>query len=205
MAKTKKLPYPQNLFRDIVGKEIPYEITDERVARLWDAINDIGVRSPSIPDIFKRYYIEGESLAVIAEDLDLSGERIRQIKQKGLRMLRHPRRYETFMPPFISLEEAEEWYEARLKELEDYKNELNRIIGKYRDPEPGSRVLEDMDLSVRAYNILHRNGFETAQDIKNALDEDPKIIRNLRHMGYKSYMEIVAKIGELFTEEEIDI
>jgi len=52
-------------------------------------------------------------------------------------------------------------------------------------------TLEDLNLSVRAYTCLKRNGIETVFDI---IRLKPEGLRNVRNLGRKAYMEVVNAI-----------
>ncbi|MFA6861030.1 MAG: DNA-directed RNA polymerase subunit alpha [Bacilli bacterium] len=52
--------------------------------------------------------------------------------------------------------------------------------------------LEDLDLSVRSYNCLKRNGLKTVQDLCNMKESELMTVRNL---GKKSYKEILDKLA----------
>ena len=54
--------------------------------------------------------------------------------------------------------------------------------------------LEEMDLSVRAYNVLKRAGLKTAQDIAEL---DYTQILRIRNIGKHTYDEIVSKMEAL--------
>lgn len=54
--------------------------------------------------------------------------------------------------------------------------------------------LEELDLSVRSYNCLKRNGLKTVQDLCNMKESELMTVRNL---GKKSYKEILDKLAEI--------
>lgn len=54
-----------------------------------------------------------------------------------------------------------------------------------------SMTLEDLDLSVRSYNCLKRNGLKTVQELCNMKESELMTVRNL---GKKSYKEILEKL-----------
>jgi len=54
--------------------------------------------------------------------------------------------------------------------------------------------IEDLDLSVRAYNCLKRHGVETVQDLANLKEED---IIKVKNLGKKSMKEIKEKLIDL--------
>lgn len=53
--------------------------------------------------------------------------------------------------------------------------------------------LEELDLSVRSYNCLKRNGLKTIQDLCNMKESELMTVRNL---GKKSYKEIIDKLEQ---------
>lgn len=53
-------------------------------------------------------------------------------------------------------------------------------------------TIYELDLSVRSTNVLLRNGYKTLEDI---VKEDERIIRSLRNLGTKSFIEIKAKVA----------
>lgn len=54
--------------------------------------------------------------------------------------------------------------------------------------------LEELDLSVRSYNCLKRNGLKTVQDLCNMKESELMTVRNL---GKKSYKEIIDKLENM--------
>lgn len=54
--------------------------------------------------------------------------------------------------------------------------------------------LEELDLSVRSYNCLKRNGLKTVQDLCNMKESELMTVRNL---GKKSYKEIIDKLDKM--------
>ena len=67
-----------------------------------------------------------------------------------------------------------------------------------REDETHGRVLdmpiEELDLSVRAYNCLRRHGVDTVQDLASLKEED---IIKVKNLGKKSMKEIKEKLTEL--------
>jgi DNA-directed RNA polymerase subunit alpha len=55
-------------------------------------------------------------------------------------------------------------------------------------------TIEDLDLSVRSFNCLKRNGINTIHDLANKSEDD---IRKLRNLGQKSLEEIMDKLQSL--------
>lgn len=53
--------------------------------------------------------------------------------------------------------------------------------------------IEDLDLSVQAYNVIRRCGIHTLDQL---IKSDPRIIRDARNSGPKTWNEIISKLEE---------
>ena len=79
-------------------------------------------------------------------------------------------------------------------------NEISDITGIMTEKQenPRQKALEtsidDLDLSVRAYNCLKRAGVNNLQDLTNKSEMEMMKIRNL---GKKSLKEVIDKIKEM--------
>lgn len=84
-------------------------------------------------------------------------------------------------------------------------DESNEIVGNpldmnYRRSDcplkeefPNGRTLDDLDLSVRAYNCLKRHGVRTVEELSKMTDEELQSVRNL---GSRCIDEIKEKLKE---------
>lgn len=93
--------YPYNLIEDLLfGKEFYSELNDEEILRevknLLLDLSEIYVINKYIPKkmqtIIYLYYVENISYKEIGNILGISSSRVGQIKQRTLRILRHPSR-----------------------------------------------------------------------------------------------------------------
>lgn len=96
---------------------------------------------------------------------------------------------------------------AEEKALEDFRREKEKVVpeedltGEPQEADSSAEFvgaewsgnIEDMELSVRAYNSLKRAGYSTYDEIKNLTDEELYQIRNL---GRKSADQVREKIEE---------
>lgn len=57
-----------------------------------------------------------------------------------------------------------------------------------------TELIEDLDLSVRAYNCLRRAGFRTVEQL---LLTDMAMLKKVRNLGRDGFKEVVQKLGEL--------
>ena len=85
----------------------------------------------------------------------------------------------------------------------DLSEELEESTGMMVEPEPEAKekklemTIEEMDLSVRSFNCLKRNGVNTVEDLINMTAEDMMKFRNL---GTKSLEEVLSKLKDLGLE-----
>ena len=159
-------------------------------------------------------YEEGHTLQYIGKQHNLTVERIRQIITKTLCILSHPSKVkEISMIPYAV-------HEARLRELKLLESKYNDLLSVLRETFKNSEArevlescllkntgaknidIEDLDLSVRAYNSLKRAGYDTVSDI---IDAGPDKLAKTRNLGLRSFDEVVDKIEALgfkFKEEK---
>lgn len=83
-----------------------------------------------------------------------------------------------------------------LTDLNEIADETGLMIAKVEDP--NVKILEtsidDLDLSVRAYNCLKRAGILT---LKNLVDKSENEMMKIRNLGKKSLKEVMDKVKEL--------
>lgn len=80
--------------------------------------------------------------------------------------------------------------------LNDIADMTGLMIEKLEDPKQRAleTSVEDLDLSVRAYNCLKRAGINNVQDLINKSEDEMMKIRNL---GKKSLKEVIEKIKDM--------
>ena len=129
---------------------------------------------------------DGLSLKATSEKHGVTAERIRQIEAKALRKVA----YNLVYAQCVRRSE----YEALLAENAQLKMELAAYNGPLvlTDQEKiDLTMLEDIGLSVRAYNCLKRSGRQVIGDLRGMSFEDLAKIRNL---GKKTAKEIETKV-----------
>lgn len=212
--------YPQNLIMEIEKNyndrlkvlsrdDLPIRI-DERGFPNYLAKN---LDSRTYQIMLERYE-EGHTLQYIGKQHNLTVERIRQIIAKTLCVLSHPSKIkEISMIPYSV-------HEVRLRELKILEGKYNDLLSVLRETFKNSEArevlescllkntgaknidIEDLDLSVRAYNSLKRAGYDTVNDIIDAGSD--KLVKT-RNLGKRCFDEVVSKISELgfeFKEEK---
>lgn len=141
----------------------------------------------------------------IGERFNVTRERIRQIVAKAIRKLWHPRRqdYYIYKHPneYLMLKKK---LETVMSEHRELLNEYNSLLDSYVNSKEYQRGvyfnkdlneirIDDLELSVRAFNCLRRAGIVTLYDL--ALMSMDKLMR-VRNLGRQTLNEIVEKAKE---------
>lgn len=151
--------------------------------------------------IVNSYYVRGFTLSQIGETLNLSSGRMLQIKNRSMRKLN--RRY--ILNNFVynidkDIEQKRVELEKLKTEIEEYDKKMKeRFINNKKEHIP---EIYELNLSVRAYNMLSRKGIDTIEQLlKHTLSSEVLRIKNL---GKGTYFEIlrVLKEAKLITYDE---
>ncbi len=144
------------------------------------------------------------TLQQCGKEYGITRERIRQIEAKALRKLRHPTRANMMkavpLPElqakhteYCNLKDEYEWLKKAFESLTAQKAEPGVIVPMAEHASLLAKPIEELDLSIRSYNCLRRNGKDTVRDIVEMTEDELKGVRNL---GMKSLVEIKAKLTE---------
>lgn len=201
--------WAEDLFVEVYRvKDCSIPIPDDVTERLEEVISEL---PGDLPKVIFMLYRDGLTLKEAGEELQKSGERIRQLKERALRMLRNQRRTafmligESGKEMYISRvraeelrEKAENDYTCRVmrKEIE----RLDRLIyakNKILKDEKERIPIEDwstlgINLSVRAFNALKKANVQTFGQLLAMTYGDLKRIRN---MGQKTADEVAEEVG----------
>lgn len=164
--------------------------------------------------VIRLRYEDGMTMRETGKCFNVTQERIRQIEAKALRKLRHPARADVIREGLAMAEarkEAQGRLEAAVKGLNDEIARVRRdqeliheIIESGKPRAEAEAVIrehfsdwntgiEEMDLSVRAYNCLKRAGYNKIIDLVGVTREKLMKVRNL---GRKSTEEVIEKLGK---------
>ncbi len=91
-----------------------------------------------------------------------------------------------------------------LADLNEIADETGLMISKAEDPNQKAleTSIDDLDLSVRAYNCLKRAGILTLHDLVDKSENEMMKIRNLGKKSLKEVMDKVKSMGLKFRDEE---
>lgn len=181
-----------------------YHVMITNLKKNWDFI--MQTLTPREEAVINYYWKDGLTLKEIGEQLDVSGERVKQIATKALARLRHPARWNMIIGVHDLLEEKHNLQQELTDSIEELKRkiqevkklsifipqDINEQIEALVDKEETSLI--ELELSVRSQNCLTRAGLKTLKDITDKTEEELMKIRNL---GRKSCKEIKNKVHEL--------
>lgn len=174
----KNRTYPESLIEELFEGEIDskgFSADEDRMRGLNYALS---VLTPRTKDILVSYY-SGATLEELGKRYCLTKERIRQLVQKGLRLLRRGGRIKYITEGFNAVIEREKQLkETSLKEREIAEDFYNLPFLAMQD-----------ELDVRTYNCLYRascrpNGYITIGELDLMSDEE--ILSKFRNFGRKS-------------------
>jgi len=140
-----------------------------------------------------RTYFDLEHQASIGESLGLTQERVRQITNKAQDRLRG--RLMRFKSIMDNYEE-----DLRREKLLNYKIDLlTRKLNEQEKPIPtideiDGTTVEDIDLSVRAYNALKAAKINTVGQLR---EKTPQQLLELRNFGKKTVVEIEETLNDM--------
>lgn len=209
--------YPEDLLEEIIcsaSEQYKYKI----LAHFPEIIKDFEenwehlrkMLAPKEVEVIELYYKEKMNLEEIGKKLELTRERIRQIKKKGIRKLSHPTRLSILIDGYKYIQEKynlekniQEEILLLKKEYQLLKEQPKKKLKELKFPTYDTRI-EELNLSPRCLNGLKRKGIRTLEQlIKLSYNEFVRI----KNIGRKSQREIVDKVRELgfkmsFDEEE---
>lgn len=207
--------WTEDLFCDVMGikrnpaavSKIPSDVNETMKDVIKECLIDQEKR------VVVYMYRDGMTQEEISKRLNLSDTRVMQIRQRAFQKMRtRGRKYYILYGKgyYFSQREIAKRVEDGLC-IESAQKELNRLndiitykkfINDNMQLPPKPLRLEDLDLSVRAFNCLKRAGINTLEDICACTENEIRKIRNLG--GGKAFEEVVNVVrsrGMHFREE----
>jgi len=207
---------------DVKGSLWPYNLLEQVGAESEDPLDHMSTEAElylamcmsSMTEremlIIKLRYFEQKTLREVGEILGVTSSRIREVEAKGIRKLRNRRApgyilahgAKAYMNKRVN-EKVEEVLKIRKQELEDeYREKMAGVV--IRDDENKRDIIrklkattiEEMDLSVRAYNCTKRVGINTVGELMERFPTYEQFI-TIRNLGRKSAEEIIEKVQGL--------
>ena len=219
-------PWPYNLAEEIVGrKNISGPLTDDQIAGFEFVLKN-GLGEKSLDMVYMRYK-DGKDMGEISRWYCVTKQCVWQTLNIAVKNLRHPRwqrfilnglegerlriESESMQKRYSDLcDQLEVAIQVKEEELAKVTAEVKELQSK-RDDFMSDMAIYELDLSVRAFNCLKREGCDTVGDIlrlieKNASNYDEISLRpdeilyeellRFRNMGKRSALEVIDKLKE---------
>ena len=184
---------------------------EERL-RDWITKSDLTEREKYV--LIQRIFNE-KTLVEVGKEAGVTRERIRQVEAKAYRKLRHPMYINTFKDDLRELSDSDvfhsyrrAFYDSLFDEEEARKETYAPFETAIEEQEArcqNNTFIEELELSVRTYNVLKRSNINTLKDLSKYSIAD---LRGLRNMGEKGIDEIIEKTKDItffkLREEQVD-
>lgn len=161
----EKFGWPQNIISEICNRPTADVFFNE--FRFEQSLQELQGR---YYDIIIQHFKNGVSYRDIAKDMELSNSRISAIASDGIRKLRR-RQKEFFGVDYDSIESANRICKSLSEENDVMKKELwklgydTAVSKKVNDQIILKKKIDEIDISVRTYNPLAKQGIKTFGDI----------------------------------------
>ena len=211
-SEIKEMDWPRNLYAVMGWRESdPLDhISEECEADIALCLSGLTDREK---DVIRKRYIRQMTFDDIGKEFGVGKERVRQIEAKAMRKLNHPYNDGGYILRFgirAYIErrvnkQVDELLEIRTKEmLNQYRQKMvaletesKETIQKTIQDEVMAMEVEELGLSVRAYNCLKRGFCDTVKDIvtKYPTLEEAEKIRNLGRRSMEEISTVLAGYG----------
>jgi len=183
---------------------------DMYVGGILEALGTLGAREEKVLEYL---YRDGCTFREVGEKFNITANRIRQIETKALRKLRHPSRLGEVSVSNI-IEKKDRIIEDRENIIQRQNDSINNLSAQIESFLQGNPIdqeayktamtqnlsIEEMGLSVRAYNCLKRVGVNFIEDLLLRFESENDLMK-VRNLGRKQIEEIILKMYKLgFTE-----
>lgn len=169
---------------------------------------------------------ESMTLKEIANMFNISQERVREIENKAIRKLRHPKRAKILLYGTKYIDALKSYNksieEQRLQKMNDavakeISGRFNSVASEmnFGDDEVKELIveeaikravsinyaIEDLGLSVRTYNCLKRAGLNTLDDVLNYSDSNG--LYKIRNFGLNSFYDLKRAVKNIGCEKDL--
>lgn len=195
----RKKPYPYNLLFAALGlkeSDLPKGITNDIRAGVDYAVSTLPDREHAV---ICGYYIDGKRTADLVNQFAVTSNRIIQIENRALRRLREPKRSDFMQYGILGnlRKVAKENYNRGYVDGFEEANSKAMQEAFEKKMQAGATIrlldlpLENLNLSVRSFNALHRIECRNLGDI---LALDKKEITRIKGIGKACSVEIATMI-----------
>lgn len=142
-----------------------------------------------------------KTLEQVANRYGVTRERIRQVEARAYRKLRHP---QTRFYEILDTKDFDYYCKVITEMLNLIQHKISKEeIEKSDEEYLEDFTLEDLNLSIRPYNVLKRNGISNMKELQDYSKEE---IAQLKNLGRRSFEEVVEKAENIpfFSFKEVE-
>lgn len=195
-----KRAYPYNLLGAIVGPEalaVNFVTTNHLLDDMDQLLDNYVPEREAL--ILRLRFINGLSLQAIADILNVTHERVRQLEAKAIRRLRHVV-YTQKLLQSSQIQENREKIEEQQRTIAALESQINYLRGKIEqevgyEPLALTNPIDMLELINRAYNHLRMSGIATVEELLKSILSDE--LHSLRGMGRNSVNDILFRLHQL--------
>lgn len=200
LIKFVKRSYPYSLLGSIIGPEALAVnfVTTNHLLDDMDQLLDNYVTSREAL-ILRLRFINGASLQAIADILNVTHERVRQLEAKAIRRLRHVVYTQKLLQSSQiqenqeKIEEQQRTIAALESQISYLRNQIKNKVG--HEPSPLTNTIDILELTNRAYNSLRMSGIQTVEDVFKSIVSDK--LNSLKGMGRTSINNILYRLHQM--------
>lgn len=188
--KTKKpeYEYPYNFLSAVYGwseNTVKERTNVNTLAGFYYVMSTIDERYRKVIEL---YYRDRKTQKEVGQEIGLSGSRAQQLLSNAGRIFRKNSNQSMINRGPLTYLEVKSGERANLAYQEGYVQGYNDCA-EHRQHAFSNPSIREMDLSVRLFNCLARDGIK---DLKELYESDPKHILELRNFGPKCLDELIA-------------
>lgn len=195
-----KKAYPYNLLSSIIGPEalaVNFVTTNQLLDDMGKLLDNYVTEREAF--ILRLRFINGMSLQAIADILNVTHERVRQLEAKAIRRLRHVAYTQKLLQSSQiqenqeKIEEQQRTIAALESQIRYLRNHIEKEIGY--EPLALTNEIDILELTNRAYNSLRMSGVQTVEELLKSILSDG--LYGLRGMGRTSINSILYRLHQM--------
>ena len=195
-----KRAYPYNLLSSIIGPDalaVNFVTTNQLLDDMDQLLDNYVTEREAL--ILRLRFINGLSLQAIADILNVTHERVRQLEAKAIRKLRHVVYTQKLLQSSQiqenqeKIEEQQRTIAALESQIRYLRNHIEKEIGY--EPLALTNTIDMLELTNRAYNSLRMSGVQTVEELLKSILSDE--LHSLNGMGRNSINNILYRLHQM--------
>lgn len=200
LIKFVKRSYPYNLLGNIIGPEalaVNFVITNKLLDDMDQLLDDYVTSREAL--VLRLRFINGMSLQAIADIINVTHERVRQLEAKAIRRLRHVV-YTQKLLQSSQIRENQEKIEEQQRTIAALESQIGYLRSQIEkevgyEPLALTNTIDMLELTNRAYNSLRMSGVQTVEELLKSILSDE--LHSLNGMGRNSINNILYRLHQM--------